>query len=551
MGFYGEVRIAMSFFYFGDFAAFKRFAESCISGNECSYIGVMKKILSLVSVSLLVLVGFSPAAANEGFTYQNIGTPTQSSSGMTVTVKSVDVVEGGGSTKVAISYNERNSTSDKDPVQASFKLFFTDGTVLNQYGFFNKIFPGDQQSRSYNFQFLSGKTPWMIEYDADFFAKVPTSAGLKWKVGSAYPTSSPAPVDTPELPAPVDTPEVPNWEDKYDEFAFQNIGTPTNSSSGMTLTVKSIEINSGLPTTVTIRYNEKNNSSDQNLAQRPFKLFFTDGTELNQSGVFRTIAPGGQQDTTYSFQFLRGMTPWLIEYEAGLSAIYPTTSGLKWKAGYGYPAYSPYSKLEASREYSLNVEAVMYSAPGETIRFDITLLGADGEPLENKHISLYQIGSGSVVTPEHRTGADGKTYAEFRLSDDAQGFFRFTAQHGYANGSALVTIVAEGSGSSESLVASQRTLATFSESSPFLSNLHRGQVKAAVKANPNAEKFICTGIRYYSQPMSVNIMVRKRAKAACEYAKELNPSLSTWYQNKPTQARSYAGKVLLTIKSPE
>jgi hypothetical protein len=80
--------------------------------------------------------------------------------------------------------------------------------------------------------------------------------------------------------------------------------------------------------------------------------------------------------------------------------------------------------------------------------------------------------------------------------------------------------------------------------------MQRSQVKAAVEANPNAEKFICTGIRYYSQPMSVNIMVRKRAKAACEYAKELNPSLSTWYQNKPTQARSYSGKVLLTVKTP-
>jgi len=100
------------------------------------------------------------------------------------------------------------------------------------------------------------------------------------------------------------------------------------------------------------------------------------------------------------------------------------------------------------------------------------------------------------------------------------------------------------------LEVSQRTLATFSNNATILTSQQRGQVKAAVEANPNAEKFICTGIRYYSQPMSVNIMVRKRAKAACEYAKELNPSLSTWYQNKPTQARSYAGKVLLTIKSP-
>jgi hypothetical protein len=104
--------------------------------------------------------------------------------------------------------------------------------------------------------------------------------------------------------------------------------------------------------------------------------------------------------------------------------------------------------------------------------------------------------------------------------------------------------------SSSRFTANQRTLATFSESATGLTSLQRGQVKAAVEANPNAEKFICTGIRYYSQPMSVNIMVRKRAKAACDYAKELNPSLSTWFQSKPTQARSYAGKVLLTIKSP-
>ena len=95
----------------------------------------------------------------------------------------------------------------------------------------------------------------------------------------------------------------------------------------------------------------------------------------------------------------------------------------------------------------------------------------------------------------------------------------------------------------------QKTLSTFSSTATSLTSQQRAQVKAAVDANPYAEKFICTGIRYYSQPMSVNIMVRKRAKAACEYAKKLNPELSTWYQNKPTQARSYAGRVLLTVKS--
>jgi hypothetical protein len=103
---------------------------------------------------------------------------------------------------------------------------------------------------------------------------------------------------------------------------------------------------------------------------------------------------------------------------------------------------------------------------------------------------------------------------------------------------------------SSAYVVKQKTLATFSSSATTLNTQQKAQVKSAVEASPDAEKFVCTGIRYYDQPMSVNITVRKRAKAACEYAKQLNPALSTWFQNKPTKARSYAGKVLLTVKSP-
>ena len=117
-------------------------------------------------------------------------------------------------------------------------------------------------------------------------------------------------------------------------------------------------------------------------------------------------------------------------------------------------------------------------------------------------------------------------------------------------GSCLLVIgVVVPSSASDKYEVFQRTLATFSGSATNLTSLQKSQVEAAVEANPKAEKFICTGIRYYAQPMSVNIMVRKRAKAACEYAKSLNPELSTWFQTKPTMARSFAGKVLLTIKS--
>jgi hypothetical protein len=96
----------------------------------------------------------------------------------------------------------------------------------------------------------------------------------------------------------------------------------------------------------------------------------------------------------------------------------------------------------------------------------------------------------------------------------------------------------------------QKTLANYSGSNTALSSLQKSQIRATLDKTPQAEKFICTGIRYFDQPMSVNIMVRKRAKEACAYAKQLRPELSTWFQNKPTKARSYAGKVLLTVKSP-
>ena len=99
-------------------------------------------------------------------------------------------------------------------------------------------------------------------------------------------------------------------------------------------------------------------------------------------------------------------------------------------------------------------------------------------------------------------------------------------------------------------VARQKTLSGFSGSTTTLTSAQRAEVKQAVDENPYAEKFICTGIRLEGQPMSLNIVVRKRAKAACGYAKQLNPALSTWFQNKPTKAASYNGKVLLTLKVP-
>lgn len=96
----------------------------------------------------------------------------------------------------------------------------------------------------------------------------------------------------------------------------------------------------------------------------------------------------------------------------------------------------------------------------------------------------------------------------------------------------------------------QKTLSDAIGRAIELNTRQKAEIRAVVTANPNAEKFICTGIRLEGQPERMNLVVRKRAKVACEYAKTLNPQLSTWYQSKETQARSYNGRVLLTLKTP-
>ena len=75
--------------------------------------------------------------------------------------------------------------------------------------------------------------------------------------------------------------------------------------------------------------------------------------------------------------------------------------------------------------------------------------------------------------------------------------------------------------------------------------------KAAVKEilkGSTATKFVCTAIRLTSGPASQNVLYLKRAKAVCDYAKSQRPTLSTWFQSKPTKVKSYAGKVLMGLR---
>lgn len=96
----------------------------------------------------------------------------------------------------------------------------------------------------------------------------------------------------------------------------------------------------------------------------------------------------------------------------------------------------------------------------------------------------------------------------------------------------------------------QKTLTDAVGRAILLSEVQKAEIEKVVSDNPSAEKLICTGIRLEGTSARMNLVVRKRAKEACEYAKQLNPEISTWFQSKTTKASSYNGRVLLTLKTP-
>jgi hypothetical protein len=100
-------------------------------------------------------------------------------------------------------------------------------------------------------------------------------------------------------------------------------------------------------------------------------------------------------------------------------------------------------------------------------------------------------------------------------------------------------------------VTSQLTLRKSSGRSVVLSVSQKQQLEAFLEANSFLEKLTCTGVRLSNASTSDNLLVRSRAKAACDYAASLIPGLSTWVQSKPTSSRSYSGRVMLAASTYE
>ena len=93
-----------------------------------------------------------------------------------------------------------------------------------------------------------------------------------------------------------------------------------------------------------------------------------------------------------------------------------------------------------------------------------------------------------------------------------------------------------------------RTLTAYSRTATALTSKQKAEIRATVTRGGANSKFICTGIRLEGQSQAMNNLVRQRAKLACDYAKSLNPKLSTFFQTKTTKSRSFNGKVMVVSR---
>lgn len=88
----------------------------------------------------------------------------------------------------------------------------------------------------------------------------------------------------------------------------------------------------------------------------------------------------------------------------------------------------------------------------------------------------------------------------------------------------------------------------FAANSAALSSAQKAKIAEIVRQVPDAQKFVCTSVVTDRTSGSNALLYRKRSKAVCDYAKSLNPSLSTWFQSKNSTKRSAEGLLLITVK---
>jgi len=121
--------------------------------------------------------------------YLLLGVAYEAPDNMYVTILDIIRTNQGGIPQVQVTYKLENRTSGaniKIIDEGSFQCYYSDGGSVPQYGFFNKVYPGESLTRSYTFDEEIGRRLSILEYQhefgANFFSDTPTYSTLKWLI---------------------------------------------------------------------------------------------------------------------------------------------------------------------------------------------------------------------------------------------------------------------------------------------------------------------------------------------------------------------------------
>ncbi|WP_392469765.1 Ig domain-containing protein [Sphingobacterium cellulitidis] len=104
--------------------------------------------------------------------FAEIGKDILAPDGLTLRIISVDYSTSIQGTKSAtILYLMTNNTSSQKVIEGAFKLYKKSGKALDQYGFFNYLYPGESRMRGYTFKEIATEEFDYFEYRPSDFTK--------------------------------------------------------------------------------------------------------------------------------------------------------------------------------------------------------------------------------------------------------------------------------------------------------------------------------------------------------------------------------------------
>jgi hypothetical protein len=111
----------------------------------------------------------------------------------------------------------------------------------------------------------------------------------------------------------------------------------------------------------------------------------------------------------------------------------------------------------------------------------------------------------------------------------------------------LAALVASGQAVSAEESRNQITVSSFTGAIP---SGVKGQIRLLVSSNSLGSSISCTAVWLSNSSSTFRSSALARGKSVCDYAKGLNPNLQVFVLSKVSSNKSFAGKVIMTIKTP-